>query len=296
MFPAILSFASINKGVLKTVRNRSLSISRLPLMLFVLLIVIGHTPRQARGDSTASGGPASGPSPAARRSASSPANTGSPAGSRAAPAIDSQVRTVLNKVCHELASARTVTYHAEITFDSVLASDVKIQYAAATDTAIQRPDRLAISYKSDLGAKAICYDGKTLTIYDPAHRAYATTPAPDSIDAMFRQVADEKNLSIPLEGLDFNDECGRAYRDIQRAKYIGVNDVDGVDCDHLGFIQQEADWQLWVDHSGRPLPWKIVITYKKLPSQPQWSAISFELALGSATSRPHCFNRSCQKE
>lgn len=90
---------------------------------------------------------------------------------------------------------------------------------------------------------------------------------------MFRQVADEKNLSIPLENLDFNDECGRAYRDIQRGKYIGLNDVDGVDWVHLRFIQQEADWQLWVDHSKYLLPRKIVITYKKLPSQPQWSAI-----------------------
>jgi hypothetical protein len=90
---------------------------------------------------------------------------------------------------------------------------------------------------------------------------------------MFRQMAEEKNLSIPLENLDFNDECGRAYRDIQRGKYIGVNDVDGVDSDHLGFIQQETDWQLWVDHTAKPLPRKIVITYKKLASQPQWSAI-----------------------
>ena len=251
--------------------RRSVPNRRIVLILNVL-ILCGYAWSPARGDSTAIGGPASDPSPAAA-SASSPANPASPGGSRAAPAIDPLVRTVVNKVCHELSSARTVTYHAEITFDSVLASGVKIQYAAAMDTAIQRPDHLMIDYKSDLGAKAIWYDGKTLTIYDPAHRAYATIATPDSIDAMFKQVAEEKNLSIPLENLDFNDECGRAYRDIQRGKYIGINDVEGVDCIHLGFIQQEADWQLWVDHSKNFLPRKAVITYKKLPSQPQWSAI-----------------------
>jgi hypothetical protein len=205
---------------------------------------------------------------------SSGKNVDPPAGApNAAPMIDVNVRQVLDNTCRELSSAKSMTYHAEITFDSVLPSGVKLQYAATMDTAIKRPDHLAISYKSDLGAKAIWYDGKTLTIYDPAHRAYASTPAPDSIDAMFEQVADEKNLSIPLEGLDFNDECGRAYRDIQRGKYIGLNDVDGVDCDHLGFIQREADSQLWVDHSGKPLPRKIVITYKNLPAQPQWWAV-----------------------
>jgi hypothetical protein len=251
--------------------RRSLPNRRIVLFLNAL-ILCGYAWSQARGDSTAIGGSASDPSPAAA-SASSPGNPASPGASRAAPAIDPLVRTVVNKVCHELSSARTVTYHAEITFDSVLASGVKIQYAAAMDTVIQRPDHLMIDYKSDLGAKAIWYDGKTLTIYDPAHRAYATIATPDSIDAMFKQVAEEKNLSIPLENLDFNDECGRAYRDIQRGKYIGINDVEGVDCIHLGFIQQEADWQLWVDHSNNFLPRKVVITYKKLPSQPQWSAI-----------------------
>lgn len=244
---------------------------RITLILYALLLCTAYLSSQARADSTASGG-SSGPSPVAA-SANAPAKTSSAPGSAPSPAIDPQVRTVLDKVCHELSSARTVTYHAEITFDSVLPSGVKIQYAAAMDTAIQRPDHLAISYRSDLGAKVIWYDGKTLTIYDPAHRAYATIAAAASIDAMFRQVADEKNLSIPLENLDFNDECGRAYRDIQRGKFIGINDVDGTDCVHLGFIQAETDWQVWVDQSGRPLPRKVVITYKKLPSQPQWSAL-----------------------
>jgi len=190
-----------------------------------------------------------------------------------APVIDAQAREVLDAACDELSSAKTLTYHSEIVFDSVLPSHVKLQYSAAMDTTIRRPDHLAISYRSDLGAKAIWYNGKTVTILDPAHRVYASVDAPGSIDSMFTQMAEERNLSIPLEGLDFNDPCARAYRDIQRAKYVGINDVGGVDCDHLAFIQQEADWQLWVDHSKRALPRKIVVTYKTLPSQPQWAAV-----------------------
>jgi hypothetical protein len=241
------------------------------IIVLAVLFCTGYTVFKACADASAT--EASAPSPNAANAQPPPGNLHAAAGSNAGLLIDPQVREVLDKVCHELSSARTVTYHAEITFDSVLPSGVKIQYAAAMDTAIQRPDRLAVNYKSDLGAKALWYNGKTLTVYDFAHRVYGAMSTPDSIDDMFRQVAEEKNLSIPLEGLDFNDECDRAYRDLQRAKYIGLNDVDGVDCDHLGFIQQEADWQLWVNHSGAPLPRKIVITYKKLPSQPQWSAV-----------------------
>jgi hypothetical protein len=195
------------------------------------------------------------------------------ASSNEPPVIDPEVRAVLSKACSELSSASTLTFHAEINFDSVLASGVKLQYAAEMDAAIKRPNRLAISYRSDLGGKEIWYDGTTLTIYDPAHRVYATTAAPDSIDAMLRQVADEKNLSIPLEGFLFSNPCRRAYGNIQRGKYVGINDVGGVASDHLAFTQPNADWQLWIDRSKEPLPRKIVITHKNLPSQPQWAAV-----------------------
>jgi hypothetical protein len=256
------------------VENRTLSRCTLPLVVFALLFDLGYACSPAQGDASQNGGQASGASPAAiLQPSAGGGDAPATAPANGAPVIDPEARTVLNRACHELSAARTLTYHAEISFDSVLPSHVKVQYAAAMDTAIERPDNLAISYKSDLGAKAIWYDGKTLTIYDPAHRAYASTPAPDSIDAMFKQVADDKNLSIPLEGFDFNNECERAYRDIQRGKYIGLNDVGGVECDHLGFIQDETDWQLWVDHGQKRLPRKLVITYKQLPSQPQWQAI-----------------------
>ena len=194
------------------------------------------------------------------------------ASANAAPVIDPEVGQALDRACRVLSSAKTVTYHAEITFDSVLPSHVKLQYAAELDAAIKRPNRLAIRYRSDLGAKDIWYDGKTLTIFDSDHGAYADTPAPDSTDAMLLQAAKETNLSIPLEGFDFDNPCKRVYGLIQRGKYVGLHDVGGVTCDHLAFIQPEADWQLWIDHGKTPLPRKIVITYKNLPSQPQWAA------------------------
>jgi hypothetical protein len=252
-------------------------------IVFVLLLAQGSSCLWAQSSAAAGpGDQASSPSPGAANAqppkgkggaagATSPANPAPAA--KAAPVIDPQVREVLNRACRTLSSAKTATYHAEINFDSVLPSHIKLQYAAELDAAIERPNRLAISYKSDLGAKQIWYNGKTLTILDPAHRAYAIVPAADSIDQMLAQMAEEKNLSMPLENLNLNDPCKRAYRDVLRGKYVGVNDVGGVACDHLAFIQQETDWQLWVDHGKTALPRKIVITYKKLPAQPQWEAV-----------------------
>src|SRR5271156_6808357 len=143
----------------------------------ILTLVLGSTvlPRSALG-----AGPTEAP-------------TSPPQATQAGPAIEPQVQEVLNRACAQLSAAKEVSYHAEITFDAVLPSLVKLQYSAAMDAALERPNRLAISYQSDLGAKHIWYNGKTLTIFDPPHMAYASVAVPDSIDAMLAQVANEKN-------------------------------------------------------------------------------------------------------
>ena len=58
---------------------------------------------------------------------------------------------------------------------------------------------------------------------------------------MLVKAVEEKNLSIPLEAFDFDHPCERVYPQIQRSKYLGVNDVEATDCDHLAFVQPELD-------------------------------------------------------
>lgn len=169
------------------------------------------------------------------------ATSKTPTGAVAPPALDSQVTAVLNRACTLIASHKLVHYRAEINFDSVLPSLVKLQYAAVMEVSLERPNRLAMNYQSDLGAKRIWYDGEHLTIFDPAHMAYASAAAPDSIDAMIAQVAEQKNLTIPLAGFDVSNPCARVRGQITHSKYVGINMAGGVECDHLAFVQPEAD-------------------------------------------------------
>jgi hypothetical protein len=62
---------------------------------------------------------------------------------------------LLRQACEVLGSAKALTFHAEITFDEVLPSAVKVQFAGAMDFALQRPGELAVDYRSDLGAKQL---------------------------------------------------------------------------------------------------------------------------------------------
>jgi hypothetical protein len=55
---------------------------------------------------------------------------------------------------------------------------VKLQFAGASDFAVRRPNGLAVDYESELGAKRLWYNGKTLTIFDAPSMTYASRPVP----------------------------------------------------------------------------------------------------------------------
>ena len=55
-------------------------------------------------------------------------------------------------------------------------------------------------------------------------------------------------------------------------KFVDISYLEDIVCDHLAFRGESLDWQLWVDRGKKPLFRKIVITYKKLPGEPQFSA------------------------
>ena len=54
--------------------------------------------------------------------------------------------------------------------------------------------------------------------------------------------------------------------------YIGLHLVCGVQCHHLLYVQDDIDWQIWIENSPTPLPRKIVITSKWLAGGPQFVA------------------------
>ncbi len=201
--------------------------------------------------------------------AAEPTSTSSARPSGIAPYADK----LLTKACQALSSADAFSFHAEIMFDQVLPPDVKVQFAGAMDYAVQRPDELAVDYQSDLGAKELWYSDGTLTVLDPARMVYTTLAVPSIIDGMLDRVAEMHNLTIPLSDFAASDMCKVLRKEITYGGYIGPGDVNGVECDHIAFSSPKADFQLWLDRSGKPIPRKVVINYRSLPGSPEYIAL-----------------------
>jgi hypothetical protein len=212
--------------------------------------------------------PVAAPVPTSAPIQNAPAVQASPA-----PEIDPLAAKLLSRTCETLGAADAFSFHAEVLFDQVLPSAVKVQFAGAIDFAIQRPDELAIDFHSDLGGKELWYRKNTVTIFDRPHMMYASLTVPDSIDEMLDRVSELHNLRLPLSNLAYSDPCLRMRKQILFGTYVGVNDVNGVGCDHLAFSSAKIDLQIWLDRSTNPVPRKLVIDYRIEPGSPEFIAV-----------------------
>jgi hypothetical protein len=204
--------------------------------------------------------------------AATPPAPGAPAAVKN-PAGAERADRLLKQMSSYIGSAQEFTVHADITFDHVLPSGQKVQFAAIEDVALKRPDGLYLDWVGDLGNRKFWYNGKTVTLYDPATPFYGSENAPADMDAMLAQVVGQLGFSPPLVDFFYRDPYAMVRDGIQGAIFLGTSVVNGRTCTSLAVGGKNADWQIWIEDGPQPTPCKLVITYKTLPSQPQFTAV-----------------------
>jgi len=196
-----------------------------------------------------------------------------PTSTDSAPAIAEQADRLLKEMAAYIGSAQEFTFRADITFDHVLPSGQKLQFSAAEEVVLQRPGRLYVEWNGDLGARQFWYDGRAVTVYDPATPFYASEAAPAEIDSMLDQLVPKLSFAPPLADFLYRDPYKSVRGNIQYGFDLGQNDVNGRTCRTLAFVEKNIDWQIWIENGPQPTPCKLTITYKMQPAQPQFTAI-----------------------
>lgn len=203
----------------------------------------------------------------------------SPAAAQASPevtpaqVIAPQAGRLLRDMGVYLKAAPAFSFHADIMYDDLLASDQKIQLTATNDGAIHRPDRLYADFAGDAGRKRLWYDAQTVTLYDPAHQVYATEKVPAGIDAMLDFLTDRLGFTPPLSDFLYADPGQGLLQDVMYGLDLGETEVEGVRCRHLTFVQETIDWQIWIEQGKMRVPRKLAITYKLRPGAPEYVAL-----------------------
>lgn len=167
-----------------------------------------------------------------------------PATTAPAPAVAEQADRLLKEMSAYLGSANEFTFHADITFDHMLPSGQKLQFSAAEEMVVKRPGGLYVEWNGDLGARQFWYDGKSVTLYDPAMPFYASDTAPPELDNMLEQLLPKLDFTPPLSDLLYRDPYKTVRGNIQYGFDLGQGDVNGRSCRMLAFVEKDIDWQI----------------------------------------------------
>jgi len=196
--------------------------------------------------------------------------------SQKAPDIDSKAKSLLEQSNNYLKKQPFYSFQADISFDDVLPPAFKIQYHAISKVKVRRPNGVFVEYVGDRRTANFYYDGNTLTLWDKIKNVYGVVPTPSTIDATISTIIDKYDFSFPLADFISSNFYKKLTEKIKTGYYVGTSLIGGVVTHHLAFSEDNIDWQIWIEAGDRPLPRKILITYKNLPGSPQYSAIFSE--------------------
>jgi hypothetical protein len=187
--------------------------------------------------------------------------------------IDLKAIDALKAMGAYLRTLKTFGLRSETTTDEVLDNGQKVQFGGTVDYLVRKPNAMRAEVVSDRKRRQYFYDGKTVTVYGPANRYYASTAAPPTITELLQFLDQKYDLDLPLADLFLWGTDKDGLDDIKSAINIGPSRIGGVDTDHYVFRQADVDWQIWIERGKTPLPRKLVITTTSEPTQPQYVAV-----------------------
>jgi hypothetical protein len=188
----------------------------------------------------------------------------------APPAVDPAVMRELDRMATYLRGLGSFELELSSLTDELLESDQTAQLGRSARLKVRRPDGLQAELANDEGdRKAVFYDGRTTTVYDPRTKYYATVPAPATIAGVVDRLSGRYGIELPGADLFYWDSKDFVADQFKSAEYLGEATVEGTPTNHFAFRQDGLDWQIWVQRGASPLPRKLVITTTVLAARPQ---------------------------
>ena len=90
------------------------------------------------------------------------------------------------------------------------------------------------------------------------------------------QEYDEYGLDIPGANFIFFDTYENFMSGVKAADYYGITFINGKPCHHFLLIEDEVNWQIWIEDSIRKLPVKMVVDFKNVETNPQYTAYFYD--------------------
>jgi len=189
------------------------------------------------------------------------------------PDVGEQTKATLMNFAQFLTSQKSFSYTAVMGYEAVQNLGLRLEFGATRKVTVQRPNRMRIEAQTRDGSKRlIIIDGKEISVFDENENVYAIIPKQGTLTEIIDYIVDDLRTPVPLAELVSDDLTQILIEKTTFGRTIGESTITGVRCDNLVLQNDEVDIQIWIEKGKRPLPRRIVITYKNEPGEPQFWA------------------------
>jgi hypothetical protein len=187
------------------------------------------------------------------------------------PPAASDAMAIIKRMAEYLAAAPALSVTVRAGYDVVQESGQKVEFGQLVTYTLRRPDRFRVDGQKSSGEKGfILFDGNEITAMGAGAKVYASTSRPGNIQEAVPYMVSTLELEIPLALLFVGTVGPDMLEGVESADYVETNFLMGLPCDHIAARTETVDFQLWNSQGDRPLPQRIVLTYKDEPGEPQF--------------------------
>jgi hypothetical protein len=183
----------------------------------------------------------------------------------------SDAMAIIKRMAEFLAAAPALSVTVRAGYDVVQESGQKVEFGDLVTYTLKRPDRFRVDGQKSSGEKGfILFDGKEIIAMGAGAKVYAATSKPGTIQEAVPYMVSTLELEIPLALLFVGSSGPDMLEGVESADYVETDFLMGLPCDHIAARTETVDFQLWISQGDKPLPQRIVLTYKDEPGEPQF--------------------------
>jgi hypothetical protein len=161
-------------------------------------------------------------------------------------------RDVIQRMSDTLEKAQALSVTTRETREQAkVAGGEPVPVTLTRQTVVRRPDRLYFKTGGDHDNEA-WYDGIGLTFVAHKDKVFAQARMPETLDRTLDAMSERYNIQVPLADLLYSKPAHALLADSTTGGWVGRENVEGQDCDHLAFEDRGVKWEMWVAPDGLP--------------------------------------------
>lgn len=173
-----------------------------------------------------------------------------------------------------LDNARSLQFKAQVVYDEIEPSGVKVKRTEYQEVTIQRPNKLhTVVVEGNGTVRESWYDGATFTIARPLEGVYAQLEIAVGIDELLEVLGDDYDLNLPTVDLLYSDADTFFEHNLISAHHVGSVSFNDRTLDQISLETTGGDIQFWVSQDAPTLPRRMVIDFVTVEGSPEYMAM-----------------------